>query len=144
MKAASRQCGFVISQFVWVAFAFVLVMLLFIDFAPSDAVFSGGLAKAKNAQTGVRSIAAKSSSYYSDTAHQPESIADLLSNRRQLSGWKGPYITEQQSKDPWGQSYIIRAHGLHSETEVVSLGADGLVGGVGNNSDIGNSGGKCQ
>ena len=138
MKAASRQCGFVISQFVWVAFAFVLVMLLFIDFAPSDAVFSGGLAKAKNAQTGVRSIAAKSSSYFSDTTHQPESIADLLSNRRQLSGWKGPYITEQQKKDPWGRDYIIRAPGLHGALDVISLGADGLVGGVELNSDIGN------
>ena len=138
MKAASRQRGFVVPQVVWVAFAFVVVMLLFIDFAPSDAMFSGGLAKARNAQTGVRSIAAKSSSYYSDTTHQPESIADLLSNRRQLSGWKGPYITEQQKKDPWGHDYIIRTPGLHGALDVISLGADGLVGGTEKNSDIGN------
>lgn len=113
-------------------------MLLFIDFAPSDAMFSGGLAKAKNAQTGVRSVAAKSSSYFSDTAQQPESIADLLSNRRQLSGWNGPYITEQQKKDPWGYDYIIRTPGLHGALDVISLGADGLVGGTEKNSDIGN------
>ena len=138
MKPASRQRGFVIPQFVWVAFAFVLVMLLFIDFAPSDAVCSGGLAKAKNAQTGVRSIAAKSSSYFSDTSQQPESIADLLSNNRQLFGWKGPYITEQQKKDPWGHDYIIRTPGLHGALDVISLGGDGLVGGAENNSDIGN------
>lgn len=138
MKAASRQRGFVVPQFMWVSFAFVLVMLLFIDFAPSDAMFSGELAKARNAQTGVRSVAAKSSSYYSDTAHQPESIADLLSNRRQLLGWKGPYITEQQGQDPWRRDYIIRTPGLHGALDVISLGADGLVGGAENNSDIGN------
>ncbi len=138
MKAFSSQRGFVVPQFIWVSFAFVLVMLLFIDFAPSDAMFSGGLAKAKNAQTGVRSVAAKSSSYFSDTAQQPESIADLLSNRRQLSGWNGPYITEQQKKDPWGYDYIIRTPGLHGALDVISLGADGLVGGTEKNSDIGN------
>ena len=138
MKAASSQRGFVIPQFAWVAFAYLAVMLLFTDFAPSDAVGSGELAKAKNAQTGVRSIAAKSSLYYSDTAQQPESTADLLGNSRQLSGWKGPYISEQQSKDPWGRRYILRTPGLHSAIDVISLGADGLVGGVGANSDIGN------
>ena len=142
MKAVSIQRGFVVPQLAWVAFAYLAVMLLFTDFAPSDAVGSGELAKAKNAQNGVRSIAAKSSLYYSDTAQQPESIADLLSNSRQLSGWKGPYITEQQSKDPWGRGYLIRAHGLHSAIDVFSLGADGLVGGVGMNDDIEN--GPCK
>ena len=137
MKAVLRQRGFVIPQSLWVAFGFLAVMLMFIDLAPSG-VFGCGKAKATNARTGVRLLAARSTSYFSDTTHQPESIADLLSNRRQLSGWKGPYIIEQQKKDPWGRDYIIRTPGLHSALDVISLGADGLVGGAENNSDIGN------
>ena len=46
--------------------------------------------------------------------------------------------------DPWGQRYILRNPGKHSEIEVVSLGADGLMGGVGNNADIGSWEGKCK
>ena len=91
-----------------------------------------------NVKAGVRSINAKASSYYLDTGHVPESIEDLLSNTHKLADWKGPYVTELQSKDPWGRRYILRTPGLHGEIDVVSLGADGLVGGVGANSDIGN------
>ena len=91
-----------------------------------------------NVKTGVRSINAKAWSYYLDTGHFPESIEDLLSNRHKLTNWKGPYIIELQSKDPWGRRYMLRRPGLHGEIDVFSLGADGLVGGAENNSDIGN------
>ena len=94
--------------------------------------------KISNVKTGVRSINAKAWSYYLDTGHLPESIQDLLSNTRKLKNWKGPYIIELQSKDPWGRRYMLRTPGLHSEIDVFSLGADGLVGGVELNSDIGN------
>ena len=91
-----------------------------------------------NVKTGVRSISAKASSYYLDTGHAPESLEDLLSNTRKLKNWKGPYIIELQGKDPWGRRYMLRTPGLHSEIDVFSLGADGLVGGVEANADIGN------
>ena len=91
-----------------------------------------------NDKNGAYSINAKASSYYLDTGRFPVSIEDLLSNDRKLTNWKGPYVTEQQSKDPWGRRYILRTPGLHSEIDVVSLGADGLVSGVGANADFGN------
>ena len=89
-------------------------------------------------KTGVRSINAKASSFYLDTGHFPASIEDLLSNARKLTNWNGPYVTEQQSMDPWGRHYILRTPGLHGEIDVVSLGADGRVGGVDADADIGN------
>ena len=89
-------------------------------------------------RTGAKSINAKASAFYLDTGKYPESIDELLTNVRQLQGWRGPYITEQQSKDTWGRHYILKTPGLHGEIDVISLGADGLVGGVGANSDIGN------
>ena len=89
-------------------------------------------------RTGTKSVNAKALSFYLDTGKFPESIDELLTNVRQLQGWTGPYITEQQSKDYWGRLYIIRFPGLHGDLDVISLGADGLVGGTGPNSDIGN------
>ena len=91
-----------------------------------------------NPKSGPYSIEAKASSYYLDTGHFPASIEDLIRNDRKLTNWKGPYVTEQHSKDSWGRRYILRTPGLHSEIDVVSLGADGLVGGVGANADFGN------
>ena len=89
-------------------------------------------------RTGAKSINAKALSFYLDTGRLPESIDELLTNTRQLKGWRGPYITEQQSKDRWGYRYIIRSPGLHGDLDVISLGADGLVGGTDRNADIGN------
>ncbi len=100
---------------------------------PKKEIRSGG-----SVNTGVRSINAKASSFYLDTGHFPASIEDLLSNARKLTNWNGPYVTEQQSIDPWGRRYILRTPGLHGDVDVISLGADGLVGGAGANSDLGN------
>ena len=93
--------------------------------------------RASHDQTGVRSIFAKASAYILDTGQAPKSLEDLLSNARQLKGWKGPYLTEFQARNPWGHHYLIQSPGLHSELDVISLGADGLVGGVDANADIG-------
>jgi general secretion pathway protein G len=50
--------------------------------------------------------------------------------------WR-PYL-DQLPKDPWGQPYQYLNPGLYNEVDVMSLGADGQVGGEGNHADIGN------
>lgn len=46
-----------------------------------------------------------------------------------ISGWKGPYVKGQLSRDPWGNHY---AYGLHSEDSrqyiISSAGPDGQTG----------------
>lgn len=139
MKVVFKQCGFIIPQYVWGALAFSAVLLSFADFVPSEVVEgSSGRAKMMIAQSGIRLLAEKSSAYFSDTAHQPDSIEDLLSNSRRFPSWKGPYVSEIQRSDPWGTTYIIRSPGVHDVVDVISLGADGLVGGTGTNADIEN------
>ena len=87
---------------------------------------------------GVRSIAAKASSYYLDTGAAPGSIDDLLTKPGNAANWKGPYITEQQSKDPWGTPYVLKSPGEHSEMDVMSYGSDKQAGGADRAADIGN------
>lgn len=51
------------------------------------------------------------------------------------SNWK-PYV-EKLPNDPWGRPYQYLNPGIKGEIDVMSLGADGQVGGEGKNADIG-------
>lgn len=44
---------------------------------------------------------------------------------------------EKLPTDPWGRPYLYMNPGLHSEVDVLSLGADGQPGGEGVNADVG-------
>ncbi|MBN1806789.1 MAG: type II secretion system major pseudopilin GspG [Sedimentisphaerales bacterium] len=52
--------------------------------------------------------------------------------------WNGPYIKASQLLDPWGNPYIYAAEGQVNpgSFDIVSLGADGVEGGEGDNEDI--------
>jgi general secretion pathway protein G len=94
-------------------------------------------AKVTNAKTGVRSVAAKASSYYLDTGSAPTKIDDLLTKPANAANWHGPYISEAQSKDPWGTPYVLKSPGEHSDMDVMSYGADKQEGGSDRAADIG-------
>ena len=49
--------------------------------------------------------------------------------------WK-PYL-DKLPNDPWGNPYQYLNPGIKSEVDVMSLGADGQVGGEGKNADLG-------
>ena len=53
------------------------------------------------------------------------------------SGWNGPYLKGGLPSDPWGRpyKYSVRSDG---GIEIASLGADGAVGGDGENADLRN------
>lgn len=51
--------------------------------------------------------------------------------------WKGDGYLERLPKDPWGSPYQYLQPGLHGEVDVISLGADGAIGGEGDDADIG-------
>lgn len=56
------------------------------------------------------------------------------------SYWYGPYLLAEPPKDPWGNEYQYRNPGQRNPSgyDLFSLGADGLVGGEGEDRDIGN------
>lgn len=49
----------------------------------------------------------------------------------------GGYLSEVPV-DPWGREYLYLSPGENGEVDIYSLGADGLPGGDGQNTDIGN------
>lgn len=50
---------------------------------------------------------------------------------------RGGYLSELPL-DPWGRAYLYLSPGEYRETDIYSLGADGLPGGEDQNADIGN------
>lgn len=54
--------------------------------------------------------------------------------------WRGPYLAETNGvlpHDPWGKPYRYQSPGPRGEAYVImSLGADGLEGGTGDNADL--------
>ncbi len=50
---------------------------------------------------------------------------------------KGGYLPEVPL-DPWGRPYLYLSPGENGEFDLYSLGADGLSGGEGQNTDLGN------
>ncbi|OGA19134.1 MAG: type II secretion system protein GspG [Betaproteobacteria bacterium RIFCSPLOWO2_12_FULL_63_13] len=52
--------------------------------------------------------------------------------------WKPGGYVERLPLDPWGKPYQFLNPGLHGEIDVFSYGADGVPGGEGFDSDIGN------
>ena len=52
-------------------------------------------------------------------------------------GWKAGGYLERLPNDPWGRAYQYLNPGLRGELDVFSMGADGALGGEGNDADIG-------
>jgi general secretion pathway protein G len=53
------------------------------------------------------------------------------------SNWKAEGYLDKLPKDPWGNPYQYLSPGLHGVIDVFSFGADGSIGGEGNDADIG-------
>lgn len=51
--------------------------------------------------------------------------------------WKNSGYLDKLPLDPWGNPYQYLFPGVHGELDVFSFGADGAVGGEGNDADIG-------
>ncbi len=98
----------------------------------------GTQANIKNAKTGTKMVYAKAATYFLDTGSAPTKLEDLVSKPGDAPNWKGPYLSEGQTKDPWGTPYVLKSPGEHMDIDVMSFGADRKEGGADVNADIGN------
>jgi general secretion pathway protein G len=101
-----------------------------------------GSAKHRIAEQSVERLAGILDLYRLDVGVYPtteEGLAALNVQPAGVAGWNGPYIKDENGiRDPWGRTYEYRAPSQrpgHS-FDIVSLGADGKIGGEGDNADI--------
>jgi general secretion pathway protein G len=65
-----------------------------------------------------------------------EGLTSLQVRPPNAENWDGPYMAKEIPLDPWNHPYRYVQPGLHGDYDLVSLGADGVDGGEGNDADI--------
>ena len=68
---------------------------------------------------------------------QEEGLNALLVPPEGATNWAGPYVERESNlTDPWGNEYQYRPLPELNTVEVISLGADNVEGGTGENRDL--------
>lgn len=93
--------------------------------------------KVKLAQSQLQTLSGKVENYQLDTGRFPTQLSDLVTNPG-APGWLGPYAKESDLQDPWKNPIDYRIPGETQRFDLISLGADGKVGGDSVNADITN------
>jgi general secretion pathway protein G len=100
-----------------------------------------GKSEIKAARAQIDALEKALDQYRLDTGHYPamdHGLGALISRPTNEPKWDGPYLRKAVPQDPWGNSYVYRVPGQHSEYDLVSYGKDGQPGGSGDASDITN------
>lgn len=98
-----------------------------------------GKSKQKAAKAQIEMIGTALDAFRLDVGRYPtteEGLEVLWKNPGNIEGWDGPYLPKAVKADPWGNSYVYKSPGGHGDYDLYSLGADGKVGGKGENKDI--------
>jgi len=137
---ARRHSGFTLLE--------VIIVIVIIGLLATVVVqnLSGEVDKARvtKAQADVRALESALNMYKLDNFAYPTTEQGLRALQQrpatppEARNWRvGGYITALP-QDPWGNPYQYLNPGQHGTIDVFSLGADGKVGGDGENADIGN------
>ena len=99
-----------------------------------------GKAKSRTAIVQIAELEKTLDNFKLDVGRYPsteEGLESLVKRPASANLWAGPYIKEVP-KDPWNNPYKYANPGAGGGVEILSLGADGVAGGDGENADIRN------
>lgn len=100
-----------------------------------------GKSKTKTAALQISEIEKSLEVFKLDVGRFPtteEGLEALVAKPASVSGWTGPYLKGGIPMDPWSKPYKYTSPGSNGGIDIVSLGADGAVGGEGENADVRN------
>jgi general secretion pathway protein G len=97
-----------------------------------------GGAKLKAAKAQIALFGTALDAYRLDVGRYPsrDEGLDALRKNPGINSWDGPYLPKDIPLDPWGNQYVYAAPGEHGDYDLYSTGADGQIGGEGENSDV--------
>jgi general secretion pathway protein G len=96
-------------------------------------------AKIKAARAQIELLSTSLDTYRLDVGRYPsseEGLDALLRRPGSVEKWDGPYLKKDVPLDPWGKAYVYKNPGDHGSFDLLSYGADGVLGGEGDNHDI--------
>jgi general secretion pathway protein G len=135
-KIQKKTLGFTLLELLVVI---VIIGLLAAFVAPK---YFGQIGKSKTqvAKAQIEAFDKAIDQYRIDTGHFPSTEQGLIALFVQPANepmWHGAYLKKSVPTDPWGNLYIYKAPGADNrEFDIVSYGADGRSGGVGDDADI--------
>lgn len=98
-----------------------------------------GRAKADTAQTQLQYLSNALDFYFLDVGSFPstnQGLESMLADPGNVANWDGPYLKGEAGLiDPWGKPYSYQ-YTAGSSPVLGTLGADGVVGGEGQDSDL--------
>jgi general secretion pathway protein G len=100
-----------------------------------------GGAKSKTAALQITDLEKSLEIFKLDAGRYPtteEGLNALVAKPASVGGWNGPYLKGGLPNDPWGKSYLYKSPVENGAFEIMTLGADGVPGGDGENADIRN------
>jgi len=127
-----RERGFTLVELLLV----LVILALIGGFVLPNLIGTGEKAKVRAAGSAIGRISLSVDNFYLDTGNIPTSLEELVNEPAGLTGWNGPYMKNSLLNDPWNRPYVYQSPGEHGDYDISSLGADGQVGGEGNNADI--------
>lgn len=133
-----REAGFTLLELLVVL---AIMGLLAAIIAPQVLKYLGS-SRTQTARVQIQNIVAALELYKLDVGHYPtqaEGLNSLVAAPSNEVGWNGPYLKRESAlKDPWGEAYIYKVPGQHSEFDVYTFGSDKAEGGTGEAQDVGN------
>jgi len=136
-SAQRRRNGFTLIELLVVL---VILTLLAGLVGPRVMNLLGG-AKSKTAVLQISDLEKSLEIFKLDVGRFPnteEGLNALVVKPGTMNGWNGPYIKGNVPQDPWGKPYAYSNPAASGGLEILSLGADGVAGGTGENADIRN------
>src|SRR5690554_667127 len=134
----SRQRGFSLIEIMVV----IVIIGLLVGIVAPNVIGRADEARQQKVQADFKAIQTALKMYRIDNFMYPttEQGLDALVNRPTLApvprNWKSGGYLESLQTDPWGNPYLYMSPGESRDYDIYSLGADGIVGGEGNNADI--------
>jgi len=103
-----------------------------------------GTARDAVARSQIEMLSAALDAYRLDNGRYPttdqglEALFTEPSIEPRPTNWRGPYLRKQVPLDPWNHPFVYVSPGTRSTLgfDIMSLGADGQVGGLGEDADI--------
>jgi len=141
MKNRSRSARMLQRGFTILEIVIVFVLLAGIMAYVVPKIFEQSKrAEAAQAKIKLQNLAGQIEMYKLEVGKYPGSLQDLMKAPGGTENkWNGPYVKNpDELKDAWGNDYKYAVPGQGKAFDLVSLGADGQVGGDGENRDLSN------
>jgi len=135
-RAASAEDGYTLLELLVV----LAILGLLVALAAPRVMSYFSRSKTSAAQVQIASIETALDLYRLDVGDYPaadQGLKALVDQPTGVDAWHGPYLTRRDGlNDPWGRPYLYAPSTNGAQPVVSSLGADGKVGGEGEDADI--------